>query len=170
MRIQLSGLPAGPQTFNHRCPAGNYLDDREVFPHDISIRATLEGEGNSLHLSVETELESHLACDRCGDPFTRQHHCRADYYYTFGEPRIADGDELQCTVPKDALELDISQEIRDLVLLSLPSPSLCREDCRGICSQCGKNLNTHKCQCQPDSFDPRWEALKKYKEKKPNVP
>ncbi len=52
-----------------------------------------------------------------------------------------------------------SQEIRDLIILNLPSKILCRDDCRGLCSQCGTNLNDKRCKCTREIFDPRWEAL-----------
>lgn len=165
MRIQLQGLPPGPQTFERRCSAGDYLDDRETFPEDIHIQATVQREGNSLRLSLEAELPGHFICDRCGQPFDRLHCCQDDFFFTFDQSNIESEDHVIMTIPESATELDISQEIRDLVILSLPFQILCHPDCRGLCPRCGTNLNIQECGCQRDHFDPRWEALKHLKSK-----
>ena len=45
------------------------------------------------------------------------------------------------------------------VLLALPLKVTCREDCRGLCVHCGKNLNEEQCSCTTAVVDPRWTAL-----------
>ena len=57
--------------------------------------------------------------------------------------------------------LDLSEAIRQYALLAIPMKSLCREDCAGLCSQCGHNLNLGSCQCPPQAADPRWFQLTK---------
>lgn len=54
--------------------------------------------------------------------------------------------------------LDLAEVLRQDVLLELPMHVLCREDCRGLCSECGTNLNEASCDCKPD-IDPRWSSL-----------
>jgi len=50
--------------------------------------------------------------------------------------------------------------LREQVLLALPLKVTCREDCKGLCPQCGKNLNQEQCSCSTEAQDPRWAALK----------
>jgi uncharacterized protein len=50
--------------------------------------------------------------------------------------------------------------IRELSLLSIPMQVYCRDACKGICVQCGKNLNEGECDCVFDDVDPRLEALR----------
>ena len=50
--------------------------------------------------------------------------------------------------------------LREQVILDAPMQPLCREDCRGLCPQCGTNLNTDACACAPAWEDPRLAALK----------
>jgi len=57
-------------------------------------------------------------------------------------------------------ELDLTDIAREQILLNLPETILCREECKGICPTCGKDLNEGKCQCGVDEIDPRWAALK----------
>jgi len=57
-------------------------------------------------------------------------------------------------------ELDLTEIAREQILLNLPEQELCKEDCRGICPTCGKDLNEGECRCGEDDVDPRWAALK----------
>jgi uncharacterized protein len=54
--------------------------------------------------------------------------------------------------------LDLSEVIRQDVLLAIPMSVTCREDCRGLCPNCGQDLNQGKCSCEPEP-DPRWGPL-----------
>ncbi len=54
--------------------------------------------------------------------------------------------------------MDLRELIRQDILLALPSHPLCRPDCRGLCVQCGQNLNEGPCECQPP-IDERWAEL-----------
>lgn len=54
--------------------------------------------------------------------------------------------------------LDLTEVLRQDVLLALPVHVLCKEDCRGLCPICGSNLNEGPCGCQPE-LDPRWAIL-----------
>jgi len=50
--------------------------------------------------------------------------------------------------------------LREQVLLALPLKVTCREDCKGLCPHCGRNLNQEQCSCEVPVEDPRWAALK----------
>jgi uncharacterized protein len=54
--------------------------------------------------------------------------------------------------------LDLSEVTRQGVLLAIPMGVTCREDCRGLCPNCGQNLNEGQCNCEPEP-DPRWGPL-----------
>jgi uncharacterized protein len=55
--------------------------------------------------------------------------------------------------------------LREQVLLALPLKVTCREDCKGLCPHCGKNLNEGQCTCAVAVEDPRWAALKEVRSK-----
>src|SRR5205823_8665020 len=57
-------------------------------------------------------------------------------------------------------EIDLGAAVREQILLQMPSPPLCREDCLGLCARCGKDLNEGECGCDRTVVDPRWAALK----------
>jgi uncharacterized protein len=50
--------------------------------------------------------------------------------------------------------------LREHILLSLPMHLVCREDCAGICPQCGQNRNSGHCECRDEKIDDRWSALR----------
>ena len=55
--------------------------------------------------------------------------------------------------------------LREQVLLALPLKVTCRDDCKGLCVHCGKNLNEEQCSCTTAIEDPRWTALREIRSK-----
>jgi uncharacterized protein len=103
-------------------------------------------------------------CSRCLDDLTTQISARfsEEYFPTVdlrtGQPiaRPEGGDGFMLT---EAHELDIAEPVRQAVLLAQPMKPLCRPDCRGLCPQCGQNLNLGQCACAPEPADPRLAKL-----------
>jgi uncharacterized protein len=56
--------------------------------------------------------------------------------------------------------IDMADDVRQTVLLAVPLKNVCREDCRGLCPQCGRNLNDGACDCKETRVDGRWDKLK----------
>ena len=112
---------------------------------------------------VRTELE--LTCSRCVETYRFPIDAEFDQRYL---PSSAASSEAESEVEEDDLEtsyytddeIDLSQLMREQFYLALPMKPLCREDCKGLCAQCGTNLNTGTCDCAPVWEDPRLAALK----------
>lgn len=163
MRVSLTNLERGAQIQRHRGPASEYFTDSEIFLSEILISSHLEREGGLLLVTLDVELEGHFLCDRCGETFTQPHRAHDDFFFTFEKAALSQDDPDVPVIPTGARELDLSQEIRDLVILGLPYQILCQEDCRGLCPQCGANWNRETCQCQTQEADPRWLKLQQLK-------
>jgi uncharacterized protein len=71
---------------------------------------------------------------------------------------ITDEDEAELIIDEHHM-LDMSEVLRQYVIVAGTSPGLCRPDCEGLCAICGKNLNLEPCGCQRDVIDPRLSAL-----------
>ena len=82
---------------------------------------------------------------------------------------IYEGDEPpkkcpQCGAPEEKFVLieddavDLSEIVREAVIFGAQMNDLCREDCRGLCPRCGKDLNEGPCDCEPEP-DERFAAL-----------
>ena len=60
-------------------------------------------------------------------------------------------------------EMDLTEPIRQSLLVALPLKPLCKDDCKGLCPQCGANLNDGPCGCEIENVDNRWAALRELK-------
>ena len=118
------------------------------------------------HLSAGLELQ----CARCLEPVPRQ--VKRDFELLY-RPLGADAgrDELSVTDAEAEIGyyqgqgLVLEDVLREQVLLALPLKVTCKEDCKGLCPQCGKNLNQEQCSCSTAVEDPRWAALKDVRER-----
>jgi uncharacterized protein len=63
----------------------------------------------------------------------------------------------------DGRQIDLGAIVREQILLALPMDLLCKEECKGLCTVCGQDLNVKECGCQRKVADPRWAALKDIK-------
>ena len=63
---------------------------------------------------------------------------------------------------EDEEELYLDEIIVDNIILSLPMKPLCSDDCKGICPECGQNLNEGECDCEVEALDPRLAKLKDF--------
>ena len=81
--------------------------------------------------------------------------------------REAGADLLEAAEEEDDVEIvdpgakavDLTGRVRDAVALELPMRVYCRDNCKGLCSSCGRDLNEGECGCSPERTDPRWEVL-----------
>jgi uncharacterized protein len=60
----------------------------------------------------------------------------------------------------DGEKIELDPILREQVLLALPMDALCKESCKGLCAQCGQDLNEQSCGCEQKRVDPRLEPLK----------
>jgi uncharacterized protein len=124
--------------------------------HKDKDRFRLEG-------TVRTELE--LQCSRCLEPFRMPVDAQFDLRYL---PASAMSTEAETPIEEDDLEtsfyrddqIDLNETLREQFYLALPMKPLCADGCRGLCSQCGANLNLTACGCETEMTDPRLAALK----------
>ena len=106
-------------------------------------------------LSISMVYVFSAPCDRCGLPTETQHKVTLEKSLA---PEIAGIDNDDIILVED-LKLDLDELVYTEVIISLPMKHLCKEDCKGICPSCGKNLNDGKCDCNTKQIDPRLQAL-----------
>jgi uncharacterized protein len=106
-----------------------------------------------------------LTCGRCLEPFTLPVTSEFDLRYV---PRVENAGEGEREVDEDDLttafysdnRIDVSELIVEQLHLALPMKPLCSDDCKGLCPQCGTNLNASTCDCGKQWTDPRLAALR----------
>ncbi|MCS6951241.1 MAG: DUF177 domain-containing protein [Bryobacterales bacterium] len=104
-------------------------------------------------------------CDRCLEPASFPLDLAFDLFYEplTSSPRVEEVElsESDCEVAFYQGEgLELEDVLREQILLALPMRRICREDCKGICPQCGQNRNLAPCACRPQAVDDRWAALR----------
>lgn len=116
----------------------------------------------------EINVDWNLICNRCLTSFPQRAKIEFSREYRLIEDDIVEDrieeNELNSVLIKNE-EIDLEKEIKEDLLLAIPIKTLCNAECRGICSQCGQNLNIKKCSCVQEETDVRWEALKEIKNK-----
>ena len=94
-------------------------------------------------------------CDRCGKETEKKHSVHIERVLV---QKLADESSDEIIEIPD-MKLDVEELCNDEIVLYLPMKHLCRDDCKGVCAMCGKDLNEGKCGCSSVSHDPRLEAL-----------
>lgn len=128
----------------------------------------LHKDKETFHLVGRVEGTLETSCSRCLEPYQILVDAPFDLRY---QPRKADAGGGEREIDPDDIdtayyendELDLGQLILEQFYLSLPMKPLCGDDCRGLCSNCGTNLNKASCRCDVHWDDPRLAALKTLK-------
>jgi uncharacterized protein len=101
-------------------------------------------------------------CRRCLTPVASPLNLEIGALFTQDPEALDDPDSYP--VAPDATEIDVTPAVREELLLAAPQYVLCREECKGLCPRCGKDLNAGPCNCEP-AGDARWQPLKALKDK-----
>lgn len=117
-----------------------------------------------VHGTVEAEVKS--ICARCMEPISTRVEDKLDLCYCpMNMITNRDGNSTAPSQTGGGFYEEpgpvLSEVLQEQLMLSLPMRSLCDEKCRGICTQCGINLNQESCTCAGVFVDSRWEALRK---------
>lgn len=136
---------------------------RIVAPVDLDFDIFKDKEKFRLAGTVRTELE--LSCSRCLEPFRLPVDASFDQRFL---PAAEMGDEAERELQDEDVDIsyyrddriDLNELLREQFYLTLPMKPLCRDDCNGLCPQCGTNLNTGACGCAARWEDPRLAPLK----------
>ncbi len=123
-------------------------------PEPLTVRGFVRNQADVLFLHGEVTAELALCCDRCRKAYRKTKTLSLDYMLA----QELSGDEVEDILLLDGDELDLQELVYDAFLLDMDTKNLCSEDCRGLCSGCGANLNEEACRCRRE-IDPRWAAL-----------
>ena len=139
--------------------------DRLDFPAVVAYKSAPKAEGRVkneagvLHLTGSITAEMTCLCDRCGAEFDGTKRTELDA--TIVEEDTGVNPELFIL---EGDEIDLSEILSTCFILDMDSKFLCSEDCKGLCSGCGKNLNLGPCGCQK-KIDPRFAVLEQLLDK-----
>lgn len=152
MKINISQIPPEGLEINEDQDAAplevGTADVNFVSPLAISCKANKFE--NILNVKGTFRARVKLRCSRCNENFSSE--IKGEFERTYP------------LTTKDTL--DITDGIREEVILAYPLVLLCKKGCKGLCPQCGKNLNKAKCSCKAEKDDERLDKLKEWKKKR----
>lgn len=143
---------------------------RFVKPLTVNLTVAREYDHIRVHGNVVTSVS--MGCSRClgetvhdvASAFTIFYSKDTGLRQDEEEVELAEEDLISVTYEGD--EIDFSSEIAEQVLLAIPFKPLCREDCRGLCGNCGVDLNVAECGCDKQGINLKFSALKNFKAEK----
>jgi uncharacterized protein len=140
-------------------------DEAYSIVEPVDLGFDVHRDGDRVRLVGEVSGVIELACSRCLEPFRLPVHAGFDLRYV---PRASNAGEGEREIQEDDLStayydedtIDLEQLVREQFYLAIPMKPLCVEACKGLCPQCGKNLNQGPCDCKTEWEDRRLAALK----------
>jgi len=150
----LSDGPGNSHDADLHIPDPIRIDDDLVFQHlhgDLRFSRMKEG----ILVQGKLAIGLSLQCSRCLDHFERDISVRVEELYA--HPKPIGGSEFY--IGQDG-NLDLAPLLRAETLIQVAQKVLCSPDCKGLCPQCGTNLNQEQCDCEIDDIDPRLAKLR----------
>lgn len=171
--IDLRNIAEEPRYFSFTLENGWWQSERgndQVLGFESPLKADIEiyrvGDRHLLKGTIGGRVIAR--CDRCLEPFGRDSHAHFETFFTSplhepGHDEMELGEEDMEVDFVRGEEIDLREILREQIYLSLPFKLICHPDCRGLCPQCGANLNAEQCQCPQELGHPGFAKLKNLK-------
>lgn len=167
MKIALATVGKIPKAVSRSFEAREIDLTGEIISLDgpVSLTGQLARDDARVELTAKLEGDANIICTRCLVPVRKR--LDVDFRDVFVEP-VSDSEATDAEISAQDLDesitadgmIDLADVVREQILLALPEQVFCKEDCRGLCPQCGENLNLIDCNCADAEVDPRWAALR----------
>jgi len=167
MLIEVENLTAAASPFAKTYAPGEVELDEEGarLASDATVEGSAMRKGDEVRLRGKISAEVEVGCDRCvaAVRFPLEVEFDAAFIPREKAADVTENVELMTDdmglATFDGGAVDLDDLVREQILLAIPSRRLCREDCKGLCPECGTDLNAGACSCEKGEADPRWSAL-----------
>lgn len=164
MIIKFTNYADGVHYFDFNEQASN-LGLGEPFFDGVDLDVKMDKSHSQIVIEADLTLNAKFFCDRCNDEFDTK--LKSHYMITYlfvKSPADRDDDNLYYLSPETD-KIDLKPDVIDYAVLSVPMKKLCQEECKGLCSKCGANLNRESCRCSEEGkINPIWSDLLKKKQ------
>lgn len=170
LTLNLAKIRTSDEQFEREYAPEALQTERDAFRIATPVRLAfdLHKDKETFHLVGRVQATLEVSCSRCLEPYRIPVDAPFDLRY---QPRGAEEGGGEHEIEPDAIdmayyendEIDLGQLMLEQFYLALPMKPLCSDDCRGLCSNCGTNLNRASCECHVQWEDPRLAALKTLK-------
>ncbi len=170
LQFNVAGLLTGPKGGTRSYDLYVPVSELDQLDEDFDVVGPFQGTARFLwtndHIMVRVSGHARVAmqCSRCLEPFEQEVSVQIEEAFIptvdMASGLLIDRDETDAAVLIDERHiLDLSEILRQSILLALPLTPVCSPDCKGLCPHCGANLNNETCTCTVEAVDPRWSAL-----------
>ena len=138
------------------------------FPAPLGVHLTVASEFDHVRVSGRLTTTLNLGCSRCLSEFRMEIDSPFTIFY-MKEAGLGQDEDMELaeedliTAFYEGDEIDFTNEIIEQVMLAIPLKPLCNEDCKGLCPDCGTDLNETGCSCSHDGLNLKFNALKNFK-------
>jgi uncharacterized protein len=132
------------------------------FPDPIEVELFASKSGDEIIVQGKVKTLAEIECSRCLELYEMDINPKMQFVIQLLDsiPPQQSTDDDFVILPKTTGEYDITDRVREAIILELPLKALCSDTCKGLCPMCGTNLNEEECDCTPDKTDERWDSLK----------
>ena len=144
--------------------SGLFKDRQDVYrTGPLHVSLTVAGHKGFVAVDGELSIDMELACSRCLD--STKVHTVIPLSEQFKQVSSTEASDEEDEEDDDFIEvegewLELLPVVEEALLLFMPFAPLCDDECRGLCPNCGQNLNERTCSCKTERIDPRFAALK----------
>lgn len=121
----------------------------------VEIVGEIANKASLVRLEAEIKFEFDASCDRCGTRTAKTHTLKCSKSLATS----IEGEDSDTILTVPDMKLNLDELIYSETVTNLPMKHLCGENCKGLCTKCGKNLNEGECGCVKKEIDPRLQAL-----------
>jgi len=167
MIIKFTNYAEGIHEIHFAEPAAN-LGLSEEFVDDVVVNVKMDKSFHQIVLTTNIIYSAKQECDRCTTEYIEEFEQDVKIIYLFEQKEKQTEDTEVHFLDPDEDIIDIRSDVIDFVRLGLPMKKLCDDECKGLCSGCGVNLNEEDCKCDGGDVNPVWAPLLKLKDKSDN--
>lgn len=134
----------------------------------LEVKVIIYRAGDKFLLDGEFSGGFQLRCDRCLEPYHQELKSAFKLFLALTEPvnELKEVELLDQDLAVEfikGLEIDLSNIVKEQVYLSVPMKTICSEDCSGLCSKCGGNIQRRECLCKREAGQSAFSILEKLK-------
>jgi uncharacterized protein len=153
IKIRVSQLPNGQHEYHFSVKTADIGLDKN-FSENAEINARVGKTNRQIYINADVQAQGVFQCDRCLDDFEQKISSTYNMLYSYNEVESNryPAEEVQCISP-DTVYIDLTEDVRQTILLAVPLKLLCKDNCLGLCAHCGVNLNSNKCNCKEEEIN-----------------
>jgi len=160
MKVQISDIISGKDRnkkidYKFQIPQFDFEGDKIKSTGSCEVVGMISSDSDILILNAEIKVDLEMICSRCLDTFIYPIDIDIEERFTTNSKSLED----EAIIVFDDV-LDITQIVETSIISTLPIKRVCKENCKGLCQECGCNLNSNTCSCNKEDVDIRFESLR----------